>query len=241
MSGRLYGVGVGPGDPELMTLKAVRILAAVSVVAWFCKKGRAGHARTIVEGHLRADAVLLPMVYPVTTEIPFEDEAYAAALTPFYDSCAAMLAAHLDAGRDVAVIAEGDPFFYGSFAPLFHRLSDLYPTETVAGVMGMAGAWARAGLPITYGDDVLAVVPATLSEAALVAQFSRGDAAVVMKLGRNLPKMRRVLERVGALARALYVERVTMSGESVMPLKDRDDGEAPYFSMLLVPGRGRHF
>jgi precorrin-2/cobalt-factor-2 C20-methyltransferase len=237
--GRLFGVGVGPGDPELMTLKAARLLKAAPVVAFFCKRGRRGHGRTIVEGFLAESVVEEELAYPVTVELPSADPGYHAALGGFYDASAMRLAAHLDAGRDVVVVSEGDPFFYGSFMPIFHRLAGRYDTEVVAGVSGMAGCWTRARTPITYGDDVLAVLPGTLSSEALKAHLSRVDAAVIMKLGRNLPKVRRALKTAGLIHRAIYVERATMAEQVVAKLSDKGDDEAPYFSMVLVPGEGR--
>jgi len=237
--GRLYGVGVGPGDPELMTLKAARLLRAAPVVAYFCKLGQRGHARTIIEGFLADGVVEEKLAYPVTTEIPAADAAYHGALTGFYDDAARRLSVHLDAGRDVVVVSEGDPFFYGSFMPIFHRLSALYETEVVAGVSGMAGCWTRARTPITYGDDILTVLPATLDRAALKHHLERADAAVIMKLGRHFAKVRSVLEELGLAARAVYVERGTMAGERILPLPPADFAGAPYFAILLVPGRGR--
>jgi precorrin-2/cobalt-factor-2 C20-methyltransferase len=237
--GRLYGVGVGPGDPELMTLKAARLLRQAPVIAYFCKQGRRGHGRTIVEGYLADGVIEEELAYPMTVEVPAGDRIYRDALTAFYDSASARLAAHLDMGRDVVVVSEGDPFFYGSFMPIFHRLSGRYETEVVAGVTGMAGCWARAGTPITYADDVLAVLPGTLSAEALRDHLSRADAAVIMKLGRNFAKVRGVLEALDLAERAVYVERGTMAGEKVSPLPPADYEASPYFAIVLVPGRGR--
>jgi precorrin-2/cobalt-factor-2 C20-methyltransferase len=237
--GRLYGVGVGPGDPELMTLKAARLIRAASVIAFFCKEGRPGHGRTIVEGFLADGVIEERLAYPMTTELPPTDPAYCEALTAFYDRSAARLCAHLDAGRDVVVLSEGDPFFYGSFMPIFHRLSADYDTEVVAGVSGMAGCWTRARTPITYGDDVLSILPGTLPEEELAAHLERADAAVIMKVGQNFAKVRRVLDRLSLTERAVYVERGTMAGEKVTRLPPADYEGAPYFAMILVPGRGR--
>lgn len=237
--GRLYGVGVGPGDPELMTLKAARLVKAAPVLAYFCKQGQRGHGRALVEGFLAEGVIEEELAYPMTTEAPADGAAYHAALSGFYDAAAARLAVHLDAGRDVVVVSEGDPFFYGSFMPVFHRLAADYETEVVAGVSGMAGCWTRARTPIAYGDDVLAVLPATLPAAALREHLARVDAAVIMKLGRHFSKTRAVLEELGLAERAVYVERGTMAGEKVLPLPPAGYEGAPYFAMILVPGRGR--
>ena len=235
MSGRLYGVGVGPGDPELLTLKALRIVESVAVIAHFAKAGRRSNARAVVAGHIRPGTVELPLPYPVTTEIDRQHAGYKAAIAAFFDASAAQVAAHLDAGRDVAVLSEGDPFFYGSYLHLHVRLARRYPTEVVPGVTSMSACWSLAGEPLVRGDEVLAVLPSTLAESRLVDRLGQGDGAVLMKLGRNLPKVRRALARAGRLDRAIYVERGTMPGSRVMRLAEKQDDEAPYFAVVLVP------
>jgi precorrin-2/cobalt-factor-2 C20-methyltransferase len=236
MSGRLIGVGVGPGDPELLTLKAMRVLAEADVVAHFAKAGNAGNARRIVNGHLRAGVEELALLYPVTTELPKHCEEYGKAIRAFYDQSAAAVARHLDAGRTVAILSEGDPLFYGSYMHLHVRLAPRYRAEIVPGVTAMSGCWSLAGAPIAQGDDVFVVLPATLSEIELERRFADADAAVVMKLGRHLEKVRRVLTRTGRLSRAIYVERGTTTDAVTMRLEDKHDDDAPYFSVILVPG-----
>jgi precorrin-2/cobalt-factor-2 C20-methyltransferase len=236
VSGRLIGVGVGPGDPELLTLKAARTLAEADVVAHFAKAGNVGHARRIVQDHLRAGVEELPLLYPVTTELPKDCAAYGQAIGAFYDSSASAVARHLDAGRTVAVISEGDPLFYGSYMHLHVRLAPRYRTEIVPGVTAMSGCWSSAGAPIAQGDDVLMVLPATLPEAELERRLKDTDAAVVMKLGRHLEKVRRVLRRTGRLPQAIYVERGTTSESVTMRLEEKRDDAAPYFSVILLPG-----
>lgn len=236
VSGRLIGVGVGPGDPELMTLKAVRALGEADVVAYFAKLGNASHARAIAHPHFRMGAMELALGYPVTTEMPKDEAPYKAAITGFYDASAQAVAAHLDAGRTVAVLSEGDPMFYGSYMHLHVRLADRYDTQVIAGVTGMSGCWSQAGAPIAQGDDVLSVLPGTLPEVELARRLAEADAAVIMKVGRNLPKIRRALAAAGKLERAVYVERGTMSDTHNVPLAARDESPAPYFAIVLVPG-----
>ncbi|MET0687981.1 MAG: precorrin-2 C(20)-methyltransferase [Methyloceanibacter sp.] len=236
MSGRLIGVGVGPGDPGLLTLNAIAALETAEIVAHFAKAGNASNARAIAAKHLKPCVEELPLLYPVTTEIPQHEPAYRDALREFYDEAAATIAARLDAGRNVAVIAEGDPLFYGSYMHLHVRLSPRYPTEVVAGVTGMSGCWSSIGTPIAQGDDVFTVLPGTLPEYELERRLAEADAAVVMKIGRHLGKVRRALDRAGRLDRAIYVERGTMANASVMKLTDKLDTAAPYFAMVLVPG-----
>lgn len=236
----LYGVGLGPGDPDYMTVRAREVILAADRLVHFCKRGRRGNAR------VTADAVIAPdpareiaLAFPVTIEVPVEDEGYTGPIAAFYDEAAERLAGEMAQGRSVAVLCDGDPFFYGSFMHLWRRLAHRFPTEVVPGVTGMAGAWARADAPISWGDDVMTVVPGTLAEGELTRRLVDTDAAVIMKLGRNLPKVRRALQAAGLINRAIYVERATMAGQVVTRLADKLDDEAPYFSMILVPGEGR--
>ncbi len=233
--GRLIGVGVGPGDPELITMKAVRLLKTADVIVHFAKNGAAGKARTIAAGYLRDGVTELALHYPLTTEVDKDCAAYRDAMSAFYNTSAAAIAGHLDAGRTVAVICEGDPLFYGSFMHLHVRLSTRYPSEVIAGVTGMSGAWTAAATPIAQGDDVFVVVPATLPEAELERRLADADAAVIMKIGRHLPKVRAALTRCGRLSRAIYVERATMGNAVMMPLAKKPDDVAPYFAIVLVP------
>ena len=238
-SATIYGVGLGPGDPELMSLKAARLIAKAGVIAHFRKSGRPGNARAVVDGMLAPGVIEEALEYPVTTEIALEDPAYGDVLRIFYDDCVRRLLRHVADGRDVAVLCEGDPFLYGSFMHLHSRFTGRVPVVVVPGISGMSGCWTASGVPITFGDDVLTVVPATLDEATLHERLQSIDALVVMKLGRNLPKVRRALQAAGLAERAIYVERGTMAGEKVLRLADKTDDEAPYFSMILVHGRGR--
>jgi precorrin-2/cobalt-factor-2 C20-methyltransferase len=233
---RLIGVGVGPGDPELVTLKALRAINEAEVIAHFAKAGCASHSRAIVVRHLRQGVIELPLYYPVTTELPACSAGYRTAIAAFYDEAAAAIAAHLEAGRTVAVICEGDPLFYGSYMHLHARLAPRFATEIVAGVTGMSGCWSAAGMPIAQGNDVFTVLPATLPEAELTRRLAEADAAVVMKVGRHLPKLRRALDRSGRLPCAIYVERGTMPDARMMPLSAKTDDDAPYFAVVLVPG-----
>jgi precorrin-2/cobalt-factor-2 C20-methyltransferase len=237
MSGaRLIGVGVGPGDPGLLTLRAIEALREADVVAHFAKAGNQSNARTIAAEYLQDGVEELPLLYPVTTEVPRQDAAYRVVIRAFYDGAAASIAARLDQGRTVAVIAEGDPLFYGSYMHLHVRLSPRYPTEVIAGVTGMSGCWSALGTPIAQGDDVFTVLPGALPEYELERRLADADACVVMKIGRHLAKVRRALERAGRLDRAIYVERGTMANASMIPLADKLDGLAPYFAIVLVPG-----
>jgi precorrin-2/cobalt-factor-2 C20-methyltransferase len=237
--GQLHGVGLGPGDPELVTLKAVRLIGEAQVVAYFAKDGRPSNARRIAQRWIRPEMTELALAFPVTTEIPFDQPAYACELRPFYDKAASELASHLRQGRDVALICEGDPLFYGSFMHIHARLKDRFAVSICAGITGMSGCWAAAQAPMSWGDDVLTVLPGTLPRDELARRLAATDAAVVMKLGRNLPKVRAALADAGLAQRAIYVERGTTLEQRVLRLADKHDDEAPYFALILVPGEGR--
>jgi precorrin-2/cobalt-factor-2 C20-methyltransferase len=235
-TGRLIGVGIGPGDPELITLKAVRCLHAADVIAYFAKAGHTSNARSISAAHLRPDVEELALLYPVTTEIGARTADYQSRIKEFFDDAAVRIARYLETGRTVAVICEGDPLFYGSYMHVHVRLASRYPTEVIAGVTGMSGCWSSVGAPIAQGDDVFTVLPGTLPEDVLERRIANTDAAVVMKIGRHLPKVRRALDRAGRLAQAIYVERGTTDCAKAMPLVDKRDDHAPYFAIVLVQG-----
>jgi precorrin-2/cobalt-factor-2 C20-methyltransferase len=237
--GRVWGVGLGPGDPELMSVRADRLVRGARYVAYFRKPGRPGHARRLVEGLLSPDVLEIALEYPVTTEIPVDDPAYNAALAPFYADCADRLVALCAAGEEVVALCEGDPFFYGSFMHLHARLRGRVPVEVVPGVTGMSAAWTATGEPAAWGDDALAVLMGTLPEAELAARMRAADAVVVMKIGRNLAKVRRAAAAAGLLPRAWLVENAAMPGQSVTPLAETEGRDAPYFSIVVAPGQGR--
>jgi precorrin-2/cobalt-factor-2 C20-methyltransferase len=238
-AGTLYGIGVGPGDIRYLTLRAAVLVRDVDVVAFFAKKGLQGNARGIVDPLMGQHRHELRLEYPVTDEIPPEDPAYQKQISRFYEESVETLSALLRQDKSIGLLAEGDPFFYGSFMHIWRRLDAVFPIEVVPGVTGMSGCWTRANAPITWGDDILSVLPGTLGEEQLTRRLADTDAAVIMKVGKNLAKIRRAVEAAGLLARAIYVERGTMQGQQIMPLAEGPDVGSPYFSMVLIPGQGR--
>lgn len=236
--GTIHGVGLGPGAPDLLSVRADRLVRSTRHIAYFRKAGRPGQARRIADGMLRADVVEIAMEYPVTTEIPLTDPRYNECLSGFYAQCTQRLLDIAGTGDDVVVLCEGDPFFYGSFMHLHTRLSGVAPVSVVPGITGMAGAWNATGMPITWGDDVLTVAMATLPEEELVRRIRDTDALVVMKIGRNMPKLRRAIAVAGRVDSAWLVEYAAMPGQRVTPLAQADE-VTPYFSILLIHGQGR--
>jgi len=237
-AGRLYGVGVGPGDPELLTLKATRTIAAVDVIAYPSARHGNSVARRIADPYVREDQLEELLQFPVTTELTEHPGGYDAALAEFYDAAAEQLAVHLDAGRDVAILCEGDPFFYGSYMYFHERLAPRYETTVVPAVTAFSAAAAAAGTPLVKRDDVFMALPGTLPVEVLADRLRDADAAVVMKLGRTFPKVREAAERAGVLARGVYVERASTTQERLAPLPEVE-GDVPYMSLVLVPTADR--
>ncbi|MGY4974493.1 precorrin-3B C(17)-methyltransferase [Streptomyces nigrescens] len=220
-----------------MTVRAVQVIAGADVIAYHSARHGRSIARSIAAEHLRADHIEEALIYPVTTESTDHPGGYRGALDEFYESAAARLAVHLDAGRTVAVISEGDPLFYGSYQHMHKRLAPRYPTEVIPGVTSVSAAAARLGKPLAEADEVLTILPGTLPEEELTARLASTDTAVVMKLGRTFPTVRRAMERSGRLPEAHYVERATMTGERTEKLADIDAETVPYFSVSVVPSR----
>jgi precorrin-2/cobalt-factor-2 C20-methyltransferase len=236
--GRIICCGLGPGDPELMSVRANREIRAATQIAYFRKRGRPGQARRIVDGLLSLNVCEYPMEYPVTTELSVGSDEYARLLSGFYDDWADRLEELARLG-DIVVLCEGDPFFYGSFMHLYSRLQGRAEVDVIAGIPGMAGCWNLVGRPIALGDDVMTVLMGTLPEAELHRRVDNRDALVIMKTGRNLEKIRRALQAAGRLEEAWLIERGTMPGERVARLKDVATVDCPYFAIVLVHGQGR--
>jgi precorrin-2 C20-methyltransferase/precorrin-3B C17-methyltransferase len=243
MTGRFTVVGIGPGDPELITIKAARLIGAAAVVAYHAGVRKQSHARRIADAVIPAGAVEEELRYPVTTGSTDHPGGYVGALADFYESCAVRLAAHLDAGRDVVLLAEGDPLFYGSSMYLHDRFKDVYETEVVPGVPAFAAATAtiagRSG-PLVRQTDVLTVLPGTLPEPELARRLADTDAAIIMKLGRTFPAVRSALAQAGRLEGAWYIERASQADERWLPVSDVDPDSVPYFSLIVVPGDTAH-
>ncbi len=236
--GRIICAGLGPGDPELMSVRADRLVRSALHVAYFRKKGRPGQARKMVDALLAHGVTEYPMEYPVTTELPFDSPAYIECLARFYDHWADRLA-ELAQTQDIVVLCEGDPFFYGSFMHLYTRLQGRAEVEVVPGVPGMVGCWWATGQPMTWGDDVLTVLMGTLPEDDLVRHIQAADAVAIMKTGRHLPRVRRALARAGKLDLAWLVQHGTMPQQQMSRLVDTPDEVCPYFAIVLVHGQGR--
>lgn len=225
--GALYGVGVGPGDPELLTLKAVRLITAASVVAYPAAEHRRSIAREIVSAHLRPEQIELALRFPLSDSPSPAQQ--------FYDDTAAELSSYLERGLDVAVLCEGDPLLYGTFMYLYTRLAERFRTEIVPGISSLTASASMLGIPLAYRNDVLSVIPAGLPRDVLRDRLSTCDAAVIIKLARYFGTVRDVLHELDLVGRACYIERATTEAQRIVPLDDVDPDAVPYFSMIVVP------
>jgi precorrin-2 C20-methyltransferase/precorrin-3B C17-methyltransferase len=233
---RFYGIGLGPGDPELITRKAARIIGESDVIAYHAGVNKQSYARTIAADLIPADAIEVELRYPLTTGTTDHPGGYAGALAEFYQESAARLAVHLDAGRTVALLAEGDPLFYGSFMYMHDRLSARFRTEIIPGIPAFTAATAAVASPLVRQTDVLTVLPGTLPEAELARRLADTDGAIIMKLGRTFPAVRRALAAAGRLDHAMYVERASHPQQRWMPVADVDESTVPYLSLIVVNG-----
>lgn len=226
--GKLYGLGIGPGDPELLTLKAHRILTTVPVIAYPTLENGKVFARGIVAEFIRPDQIEIPMPLPFSVKRSSQ---------PHYDMAAANIAEHLSAGRDVAVLCLSDPMLYGTFMYIFNRLSGGFSVEVVPGISSVMASAAMLGVPITYRNDVFAIMPATLEAEILRDRLSVVDAAAIIKLGRHFAKVRQILDELGLLDRALYIERATLPNQKIIPIREVDPAAATYWALILIPSQ----
>jgi len=230
VTGRLYGLGLGPGDPELVTLKALRLLRAAPVVAYPAPETGDSFARRIVAEWLAPHQREIAIRFPMRPGPP---------PAAIYDNAAAELATMLDRGDDIAYLCQGDPLFYGSFAGILTRLAARYQVTVVPGVSSLTACAAAAATPLVQRDEILTVIPANLPEDALARRLAESDAAAVIKLGRHFAKLRRVLAQLGLLDRAIYVERASVPTQRIAPLATIEPASVPYFATALIPARSR--
>ncbi len=237
--GKIYGVGVGPGAVDLLSVRADKLVREAKYIAFFRKAGRAGHARQIASILLSKDVIELAMEYPITTEIPLSDRRYSEVLSEFYKKYSNKIISLSQTGIDLVILCEGDPFFYGSFMHIYSRVKDKCPVEVVPAITGMSAAWTATDIPITWGDDILTVLMGTLDKTTLENQLQDTNAAIIMKIGRNLPKIKKALERTGRFYDAFIVEYAAMDKQTVQRLSDYNTENAPYFSIIILHGQGR--
>ncbi len=231
MTGKLFGLGIGPGDPDLITLKALKILQAAPVLAYPTLEGGDSLARSIIAPHLKDEKQEIAIRIPMTVERKPAQQAY--------DVAAAELSKELQAGRDVAVLCEGDPFFYGSFMYLFGRMAEEFPVEVIPGVSSLTACATALKTPLSARNDILTVLPAPLPNDVLQARIEAADSVALMKIGRHFDRIRDLITDMGLAGQANYIERASMQNEKITPLEDVPADAAPYFSMILIHKRGQ--
>ena len=227
---KIWGLGIGPGDPDLITLKALKILQAADVVAYPAPAGGDSLVRKIAAPHMSGNQKEIVISTPMVSDrFPAQD---------VYDRAAKEISKCVEDGKTVAVLCEGDPFFYGSFMYLFARLSETHRVEVVPGVSSLTACTAELGLPLATRNDVISILPGPLPADQLEARISATDIAVIIKVGRHLEKIRSVIDKLGLMAKASYIERATLPDQKICPLGDVDGDTAPYFSMIFVQRSG---
>lgn len=226
--GSLYGVGIGPGDPELLTIKAHRIITTVPVIAYPTMENGKVLARAIVADFIRPEQIEVPMPLPFSVERSSQ---------PYYDIAAAKIAEHLQVGRDVAVLCEGDPMLYGSFMYIFRRLADRFHTEVIPGISSTLASAAMLGAPLTFRNDVLSIMPATLDADTLHDRLAVADAAIIIKLGRHFAKIKSILQDLNLWERALYIERATLPNQVIKPISEVDPDNVTYWAIVMIPSQ----
>jgi len=229
MSGILYGLGLGPGDSDLVTIKAAAVMRDVPIIVYVTpvREGKTGasFARSIAEPHLFGKKTEIPIAIPMLDDPTLGRK--------IYDKVSKEIASYLDSEKNVAVLCEGDPLLFGSFMYLLDRLKDAYTVLTVPGVSSLSAAAAAANLPLVSRHQTITLLPATLSESEIRNRLHEGESAAILKLGKNIAKVKKVLSDLGRLQDALYIEQASMKGEKILPLSDAPNN-SPYFSIVLL-------
>lgn len=235
MNGTLIGVGVGPGDPELLTIKAVKAIQTADVICYHCKPGGTSTAARIAGEYIRPEQRIEVLEYPVTTGSTDHPGGYAGALADFYAEATNRIAAHLASGSTVVVLALGDPMLYSSYQHLHRALADDYPAQVIPGIPSITAAADALALPLSEDKETVTILPGTLDQQELSTQLRMADAAVVMKLGRTFERVRAAMIEAGVAQRAFVVVRASMEDQQIIPLLDAQAEDIPYFSVAVVP------
>ena len=234
-TGKLWGVGIGPGDPELVTVKAARVIAEADVVAFHSARHGKSISRAVAAPYLSEGQIEEHLVYPVTTETVDHPGGYQGAMDEFYEEASQRLAAHLEAGRSVALLAAGDPLFYSSYMHMHKRLAQRFEAEVIPGVTSISAASAALAMPLVEGEEILTVLPGTLPRGELTRRLRETDAAAILKLGRTYPAVRQALKDSGRIDETWYVERASTTRQKIDHADDVSDSDVPYFSIAIVP------
>jgi len=229
--GKFIGVGVGPGDPELITLKALRLIQRAPVISFLVNdKGHSQGKAIASEAFVDFDntqQLELPVVMPMSTDRSLANAAY--------DEAARAIAEQLQQGLDVVFICEGDPLFFGSFAYLLERLQDDYTTQVVPGISSVNASASALQLPLTMLKESFAVISGRHSDEHIRQTLESHDSVVIMKAGRARPRILQVLTETGRLPEANYLENIGRSNEVILKdVSGMSSESGPYFSLFVV-------
>lgn len=233
-TGIIYGIGLGPGDPDLMTIKSASILKLSKYIFFFKKKSNESRALSIVKDIIRKDAIQIALEYPVTTEIDPTHKEYKIKLNNFYEESITKMSHILNKPSNICLICEGDPFFYGSFIHIFDRLKKRFKIEIIPGVTGMSGAWSAIKIPMVSGKEIMTVLMGTLSEEKLKLHVKKSDGLVIMKIGNNFKKIFKVLKNENLLDSSYLISDATTKKEKIFKLNEIGVETVPYFSIILI-------
>ena len=232
--GKIYGIGLGPGDPALITLKSANLIKSSDYIFFFKKKNSESRAFSIVKEIIKDNAFKIALEFPITTEIDSMRKEYKNIMKNFYEQCVIKIDNILKKSRDICLLCEGDPFFYGSFIHIFQRLKERFDIEIVPGVTGMSGAWSSSKIPLVSGNEILTIIMGTLDEAKLKIQIKKSDVLVIMKIGKNFKKIFKVLKEQNLLNKAYLISNATTKKEKIYKLNAINDEIVPYFSIILL-------
>ena len=232
--GKIYGIGLGPGDPALITLKSANLIKSSDYIFFFKKKNSESRAFSIVKEIIKDNAFKIALEFPITTEIDSMRKEYKNIMKNFYEQCVIKIDNILKKSCDICLLCEGDPFFYGSFIHIFQRLKERFDIEIVPGVTGMSGAWSSSKIPMVSGNEIMTIIMGTLDEAKLKIQIKKSDVLVIMKIGKNFKKIFKVLKEQNLLDKAYLISNATTKKEKIYKLDTINAEIVPYFSIILL-------
>ncbi len=231
MTGKIIGIGVGPGDPELITLKALKAIKAGKIIAYPSTETEESYARSIVKDYFSENVLEIPI------KIPMVESRFPSQL--IYNTASDEISAHLKKGEDVIILCQGDPFFYGSFMYLFSRFAGKFPIEIIPGISSLNACSAVSQRPLCSRLESLSVIPGGMNDEEFLKQLEKEGAFAIMKVGKHLNRIKGLLDRKGMGGRAVYVSHATLPNQKVFPLSKAPE-IAPYFSMILVPSKDEY-
>lgn len=232
MSGIFYGVGVGPGDPELLTLKAVKVIQNADVIiAPKTEKKEDSTALSIARPYLKENVEILKLVFPMVNDVDV--------LTEAWENNKTAILAELQAGKKVVFLTLGDPMFYSTYMYIYRLLKDSgHGIETVPGVPAFCAIGSQLGQPLAEGTDVLSIIPATMEDEEMDKILSLSDNVVLMKVYKNFSKVVEKLNQHGYGDNAVMISKCGLPDEQISyNLGEVDGSKVNYLTTILAKKR----